>query len=46
MRRKIRGGKCAAAFGVGMIVALICPAEWLVAIMAIVLVIMGVFCLR
>lgn len=40
------GGKCSAAFGLGMIVAFICPAEWLVAILAFALILLGIFCFR
>ncbi|MBQ6819563.1 MAG: hypothetical protein IJP35_08180 [Clostridia bacterium] len=40
------GGKCSAAFGLGMIVAFICPAEWLVAILALILILLGIFCFR
>ena len=46
MKKHSFGGKCAAAFGLGMIIAFICPAEWLVAILAIILMIMGIFCFR
>jgi len=46
MKKSSFGGKCSAAFGLGMIVAFICPAEWLVAILACILIIIGIFCLR
>ncbi len=46
MKKSSLGGKCSAAFGLGMIVAFICPAEWLVAILAFVLIILGIFCFR
>lgn len=46
MKKHCLGGKCSAAFGLGMIVAFICPAEWLVAILALILIIMGIFCFR
>lgn len=46
MKKRCLGGKCSAAFGLGMIVAFICPAEWLVAILALILIIMGIFCFR
>ena len=40
------GGKCFAAFGLGMIVAFICPPEWLVAVLAFALIVVGIFCFR
>lgn len=40
------GGKCSAAFGLGMIVAFICPAQWLVAILSLILILVGIFCFR
>ena len=46
MKKSGFGGKCSAAFGLGMIVAFVCPAEWLVAILAFVLIILGIFCFR
>ncbi len=46
MKKSGFGGKCSAAFGLGMIVAFVCPAEWLVAILAFILIILGIFCFR
>ncbi len=46
MRKTNLAGKCAAAFGGGLIVALLCPPQWLVAILALVLIGMGIFCFR
>lgn len=46
MRKKFRGGKCGAAFGTGLIVAMILPSEWLVAILALILIGTGLCCLR
>lgn len=44
MRKKSPVGKCSAAFGVGLIVAFLCPAQLLVAIMAFILIVLGIFC--
>ena len=46
MKRNRSGGKCASAFGLGLIVAMICPADWLVAILALILIVTGVLCLH
>lgn len=46
MRKTRMGGKCAAAFGAGLIAAIICPADWLVAILALALIVTGIFCFR
>lgn len=48
MRRKpgCIWGKLAVAFGVGLIVAFILPPTWLVAILAITLIVFGLVCLK
>ncbi len=46
MRRHSSLGLCGAAFSLGMIAAYVCPAKWLVVLLALLLITTGILCLR
>lgn len=41
MKRGLKPGKIIVAFGAGLLISCVCPTEWLVTILAILLVVMG-----
>ena len=45
MKRGFKPGKIIVAFGIGLLVSCVCPTEWLVTLLAIMLVLLGIITL-
>ena len=45
MKRGFKPGKVIGAFGIGLLVSCVCPTEWLVTLLAIMLVLLGIITL-
>ncbi len=45
MKRGFKPGKLIIAFGIGLLVTCVCPTDWLVTILAMLLVILGIITL-
>lgn len=45
MKKGINPGKMVVAFGTGLLISCICPTEWLVTILAVLLVLLGILTL-